>query len=252
MWTSIGRERMEAIRVRFAAFERAELASRAGNERRVRACEIAVVAITFLLLLGSIVASLLAVRRVRGGVATRVGDLTAKLQASDARNDELLVELERQRRTDQLTGIANRAGFVERLETECEAARRHCGELSVLRVELQSLGELNETHGYPAGNAVLLRVVALCTAQLRSGDVLGRIGGDELGILLPRTPARGAEIVADALVRRIEAESVAVGPATIPLRVRVGAASAAHGADAETLLRDAAVDLNAPAPQLAA
>jgi diguanylate cyclase (GGDEF)-like protein len=255
MWTSIGRERMEAIRGRFAAFERAELARRAVHEQRVRTYEVAVVAIMFLLLLGSIAASFLAVRRLRGGVATRVGDLTAKLEASDARNDELLVELERRRQTDQLTGIANRAAFVERLDAECTAARRHCGDLSVLRVELQGLGELNDAHGYSAGNAVLLRAVALCTAQLRSGDVLGRIGGNELAILLPRTPARGAEMVADGLVRRIEAESVAAGPATIPLRVRVGAASAAHGADAETLLRDAALDLKArkaAAPQLAA
>jgi diguanylate cyclase (GGDEF)-like protein len=255
MWTSIGRERMEAIRGRFAAFERAELARRAVHEQRVRTYEVAVVAIMFLLLLGSIAASFLAVRRLRGGVATRVGDLTAKLEASDARNDELLVELERRRQTDQLTGIANRAAFVERLDAECTAARRHCGDLSVLRVELQGLGELNDAHGYSAGNAVLLRAVALCTAQLRSGDVLGRIGGNELAILLPRTPARGADMVADGLVRRIEAESVAAGPATIPLRVRVGAASAAHGADAETLLRDAALDLKArkaAAPQLAA
>ena len=168
----------------------------------------------------------------------------------------MLVEIERQRRIDQLTGVANRVGFLERLDEECKAARRHCGHLSLLRVEIQGLGEINATHGYASGNAVLLRVVGLCNVQLRSGDVVARIGGDELGILLPRTPAEGAQIVVDALKRKIEAEAATVGPATIPLRVEIGAASAAHGADTETLFESAGSDLEArkapPASDIAA
>ena len=245
MWASVGRERMESLRARFAAFERAELANRADHAAGESRYERAVVAITILLLLGSIAAWYLAVRRLRGGVAATVVDLTAKLEASDARNGELLDELERQRLTDQLTGIANRAGFLERLEEECAGSRRHGGDLSVLRLEIEGLGEVNATHGYAAGNAVLVRAVALTTAQLRAGDVVARIGGDELGILLPRTPARGAGIVVDALKQRIEADAVTAGPATIPLRVAIGTATAAHGADADALLHAAEADLEA-------
>ena len=188
-------------------------------------------------------AAALAVRGLRAGAVVTVVDLASQLEASDARNDELLEELERQSGIDRLTGIANREAFAERLDEECTAARRHCGDLSLLRLEIEGLGEINANHGYAAGNAVVLRVVALCTAQVRSGDAVARIGGDELGILLPRTPARGAEVVVDALQRQFEAEAVTAGPATIPLRVAIGVASAAHGAEPDALLRDAGLDL---------
>jgi diguanylate cyclase (GGDEF)-like protein len=244
MWASVGRERMETIRHRFAAFETAERTLRNDRAHRLSTDEGVVVGLLVAVLLALAAAAALAVRRLRGSAVATVVDLTAQLEASDARNDELVEELERQSGIDRLTGIANREGFAERLDEECTAARRHCGDLSLLRLEIEGLGELYANHGYAAGNAVVLRVVALCTAQVRSGDAVARIGGDELAILLPRTPARGAEVVVDALRRKLEAEAVTAGPATIPLRVAIGAASAAHGAEPDALLHDAGLDLD--------
>jgi diguanylate cyclase (GGDEF)-like protein len=243
MWASVGRERMEAIRHRFAAFETAERALRTDRANRLSTYEGVVVGLLVAVLLALGAAAALAVRRLRAGAVATVVDLTAQLEASDARNDELLEELERQRGLDRLTGIANREAFAERLDEECTAARRHCGDLSLLRLRIDGLGEISANHGYAAGNAVVLRVVALCSAQVRSGDAIARIAGDELGILLPRTPARGAEVVVDALQRKLEAEAVTAGPATIPLRVAIGVASAAHGAEPDALLHEAALDL---------
>ena len=245
MWASIGRERMELIRKRFAAFESAERANHASSTRSVTLWESTVAAIMVASLVALVAALVLTVRRYRGGVTAEVEDLAAKLEESDARNDALLDELERQSKVDRLTGIANRDAFMERLESECVASRRHCGDFSVLLLDIDGLARINEEYGYAAGNAVLLRIVGLLNAQLRSGDVIARVGGDEFGILLPRTPARGAEVVMAGLRGAISSEPITAGTVEIPVQISIGAASAAHDAEPGQMLQAAELDMAA-------
>src|SRR5262249_14963551 len=146
-------------RSRFATFESVERGERARYADSTTAYEAAVAAIMGLLLLGLVAGAIVTVRRARGGV----DQLAARLEASDARTDALLEELEGQRRTDALPGIPNRDAFVERLESECAGARGHGGDVSLLLLDVEGLGRINESHGYAAGNAVLLRVAGLCT-----------------------------------------------------------------------------------------
>src|SRR5262245_20611041 len=82
MWASVGRERMETIRKRFAALARAERADRTSSASRAATWERVFAAIMVASLLGLVAASVPTLRRHRGGVA----DVTAKLEVSDARN----------------------------------------------------------------------------------------------------------------------------------------------------------------------
>ena len=230
MWAIVGRERMEAIRQRFAAFERAaEARAHTRGAGRYERAVLAIVLGSLLMLLGA--ASAVGSRRLRGRAAGASSELVAELAALRARSDELAAQLARQADLDTLTGVATRVSFLERLEQECAAARRHGGELSVVVLDVAGLGRINPERGIAAGDGSLARVAQVCTSQVRSSDAVGRVGGDEFALLLPRTPLRRAEVVAADLRRRIAAEGAAV--------LAVGAASAAHGADAPALLATA-------------
>jgi diguanylate cyclase (GGDEF)-like protein len=178
-----------------------------------------------------------------GDVARAFNAIADELAASRARSQELAEELERQARTDPLTGIANRRAFDEQLARECASARRHGGDLSLLVIDVDGFKTINDAQGHAVGDAVLTRIAAICAAQRRAGDLVARIGGDEFAILLPRTPARGAEAVVAELERRITAEPVTAGGAPVAATAAIGVATAAHRADPDALLKAADADM---------
>jgi diguanylate cyclase (GGDEF)-like protein len=107
------------------------------------------------------------------------------------------VELETLARTDMLTGLFNRREFMDRLEAESRRQARHDQVASVLMIDIDHFKRINDTHGHPAGDAVLERVGAMVRANLRQHvDVAARLGGEEFGVLLPDTDADQARSVA--------------------------------------------------------
>ena len=229
MWAIIGRTRMEAIRARFTAFQRGERALRAGRVHRAERYERAVVVLLVLAAAGLVSGWALSARRFRRHAAAASADLAAELAAVRARSEELAGELARREELDPLTGLATRRAFLERLEQECAAARRHGGELSLVVLDVAGLGRINAERGLAVGDEVLVQVARLCSSHVRTGDAVARIGGDELALLLPRTPLRRAEALAGELRARLRAEATAVDAA-------FGTASATHRADAGALL----------------
>ncbi len=94
-------------------------------------------------------------------------------------------ELERLARSDSLTGLANRFVFRERLEAALVAA--HDGEkgpgFALMMLDLDNLKEINDTHGHPAGDALLIAVSERFRRNIGEKDVLARYGGDEFALL---------------------------------------------------------------------
>jgi diguanylate cyclase (GGDEF)-like protein len=112
---------------------------------------------------------------------------------------ELVRRLNAAARTDELTGVANRRVWNERLEEELARAQREDAPLSLVLIDLDNFKAYNDALGHPAGDS-LLRECALAWADhLRTTDVLARIGGEEFGILLPGCPPADAFIVAERL-----------------------------------------------------
>lgn len=95
------------------------------------------------------------------------------------------LELERLAVTDTLTGLANRALLDTRLEVALGGSQ-HTGEpVSLLLLDLDGFKPVNDTHGHPAGDAVLIELSRRLSECTRPGDTLARVGGDEFALLLP-------------------------------------------------------------------
>jgi diguanylate cyclase (GGDEF)-like protein/PAS domain S-box-containing protein len=89
---------------------------------------------------------------------------------------------------DALTGLPNRAAFMEQLELALVAARAHGGRLALLFIDLDEFKRVNDSLGHLAGDELLQQVGARITGTLRTTDLVARFGGDEFMVLLPGAP----------------------------------------------------------------
>jgi diguanylate cyclase (GGDEF)-like protein/PAS domain S-box-containing protein len=86
-------------------------------------------------------------------------------------------------RTDALTGLANRATFVERLHQSYIAARRGAGRFAVLYLDLDHFKDINDTRGHPVGDELLRQAGERLKRHIRETDTVARLGGDEFAVL---------------------------------------------------------------------
>ncbi len=120
---------------------------------------------------------------------------------------------------DPLTGVLNRAAFVERLEKVIDARpapARH----AVIFVDLDHFKPINDRYGHVVGDGVLIVVARRIEAALRQGDTVSRVGGDEFCILCAEVDQTAAEAVANRIVAAVREPMVVDGRA-----VRVGASA---------------------------
>jgi diguanylate cyclase (GGDEF)-like protein len=96
--------------------------------------------------------------------------------------------------TDELTGVPNRRHILNLAESALTDPRRHSQPLSVAILDLDHFKRINDTHGHPVGDAVLRCFCDHTRTHLRTGQSLGRLGGEEFLVLLPGTVAGDARI----------------------------------------------------------
>jgi diguanylate cyclase (GGDEF)-like protein/PAS domain S-box-containing protein len=140
---------------------------------------------------------------------------------------------------DSLTGIANRRCFMETLEDEFGRARRYRLPLSVLMLDLDHFKAINDRYGHSAGDEVLRTLCRESAPLLRKEDQMGRLGGEEFGVLLPHTPLQHAADVAQRLLARAAALRIpSVNPGeNIIFSCSIGVASLMNtDSDTKTLL----------------
>lgn len=102
----------------------------------------------------------------------------------DAANVAKLRELAQR---DDLTGALNRRAFFERLGEELDRSQRYREPVTLLLCDLDRFKAINDAHGHPAGDAALQHFAEVLTSNVRSSDVVGRIGGDEFAVILVDT-----------------------------------------------------------------
>jgi diguanylate cyclase (GGDEF)-like protein len=136
---------------------------------------------------------------------------------------------------DPHTGLANQLLLLDRLTQALARRRRHGGEVVVCHIDLDNLGEINTDLGYTMGNTVLCEMSDRLTAILRTEDTIGRVGGNELVVVL----AVNDEQSVGPLTRRLQQtldEPVVVGGQPIRLRATLGVALAEDTESAEDVL----------------
>lgn len=106
--------------------------------------------------------------------------------------------------TDGLTGLANRRRLDSELARELLSHDRHKRTMSVMMLDVDKFKVLNDTHGHPAGDAVLRQLAKILTDCTRRGDTVARFGGEEFMLLLPETPAAGALHLAENIRATVE------------------------------------------------
>lgn len=148
-------------------------------------------------------------------------------------------QLEFQAVTDPLTGLLNRRGFHQAVESTLLRSERNDHALVLLYLDLDGFKRVNDSLGHDAGDRVLRWVSEQMQACLRSGDILGRMGGDEFTALLELEFAEQAAKIAEKLIERVSICQQIEG-LDVMLGVSIGIATFPDcGADLSGLLRAA-------------
>jgi len=141
---------------------------------------------------------------------------------------------------DDLTKLANRRLFQDRLDNAIERARRSGTSFALMQIDLDLFKEVNDTHGHHVGDKLLQHVAALLTRRARRSDTVARTGGDEFCLILEEpSRRRDAEMVAESLMS-ILARPVVLAGVCVEVGASIGIAVYPEDAqDAHTLCIEA-------------
>ena len=126
------------------------------------------------------------------GVESQLLALLANIVGGALVRAELIEKLTDQAVTDELTGLANRRAWYRQLDLALARGRRTGHAVSILVLDLDDFKPVNDEQGHSAGDALLKAVSDRWSAELRATDLLGRIGGDEFGVILELTDGTAA------------------------------------------------------------
>ncbi len=123
---------------------------------------------------------------------------------------------------DPLTGAFARGFFDKWLLRELRTALRSQAPLAMLMVDLDAMKRINDTAGHLAGDQALVALGKALRQATRTSDIVGRYGGDEFAVVLPRSEAAGAEVVAGRMLTLLKDKTVGSGTGALPLHISIG------------------------------
>lgn len=151
-------------------------------------------------------------------------------------HDRMLGQAEHAANRDFLTGAWSRRALFEVAEAEIDRSARARRDLALVVLDVDHFKSINDRLGHAAGDAVLVDVVHCAQRAIRTGDYLGRIGGEEFAILLPETGFDAAQRIAERLRASLQQHSA---NSAVPYTVSVGIARYRRGESLQTLMRRA-------------
>ncbi|MGF1503450.1 MAG: diguanylate cyclase [Paracoccaceae bacterium] len=174
--------------------------------------------------------------RPRPDIAARGAEVLAdlgQLVTSD-------IEMRLLSQTDALTGVASRRWFLEMVARECTRSARSGQPVTLGVLDIDRFKAVNDRHGHPVGDEVLSALAGRLQACMRKKDMLGRLGGEEFGLLLGDTDTAAGYLAADR-VRRVTSDQVFhTSAGSLPLTISLGLATRqGETTDPEELLRAA-------------
>ncbi len=138
------------------------------------------------------------------------------------RTHERLNHMEKLADLDPLAPIANRRAFVRELTRAISFAERYQSPSSLVYFDVNGFKAINDNYGHAAGDKALLHVASVLLERVRESDVVGRLGGDEFGVILAQTSETRAREKAMQLAEAIENEPVAWEGTDLLIKVAYG------------------------------
>jgi diguanylate cyclase (GGDEF)-like protein len=173
--------------------------------------------------------------RVRDAIMALMGEVDSlRRELHNARSR--LEEVEKTADQDQLVPLLNRRAFVRELTRYISFAGRYGTPASLVYFDLDGFKLVNDTHGHAGGDAVLAHFSQILLQNVRDSDVVGRLGGDEFGVLLSHANQDQAHNKADQLARNLSASPTVFQGRTIPASFSYGAFELKAGENAATAM----------------
>ena len=133
--------------------------------------------------------------------------------------------------TDSLSGLYNRAEFMNLAQREFAKAKRNNEEISLLMMDLDNFKIINDTFGHAAGDEMIREMGNIIKANFRKTDIAGRIGGEEFAVLLKNASLEEAKKVAEQFRETVSGRKVDCGKQKISFTVSIGVAAISSNAD---------------------
>jgi|SRR5450432_1642159 diguanylate cyclase (GGDEF)-like protein len=148
-------------------------------------------------------------------------------------------ELQASAETDFLLGVSNRRGFERALERAVAYIKRYHASGALIVLDVDRLKPINDAFGHAAGDQVLKAIIAALAHQVRASDVIGRLGGDEFGLLLWNLSETDARAKAASLEQAIDQLSFVFDGRTVTAGASTGVAILDSHAEAGKALEQA-------------
>ena len=126
---------------------------------------------------------------------------------------------------DPLANCHNRRSFLTYANTTFERSRRYKHTFAILFIDIDRFKDINDNYGHAIGDKAIKEMTRICLENIRDSDILGRIGGDEFGIILQECGLEYAIQTAEKLRKRISDHIVSSKLGAIKFSISVGAAT---------------------------
>ena len=134
-------------------------------------------------------------------------------------------ELHKMAFIDPLANCHNRRSFLVNAETAFERSRRYKHTFAILYIDIDHFKDINDNHGHAIGDKTIKQMTQICQNNIRDSDIIGRIGGDEFGIILQECGLEYAIPTAEKLRQRISDHIISCDAGDINFSISVGAAT---------------------------
>ena len=141
--------------------------------------------------------------------------------------------------SDVLTGLLSRDRFRSLLSQEIKRSSRYQSFLSIVYIDIDNFGEVNETHGFEQGDKVLKMIGDMVLYNIRGIDLACRDNGDVFIVALPETSVYDAEIVAERIRETIETSTVIIDEKLVRLRASLGISQFSEGTSMDNFIENA-------------